>query len=502
MIKRNLIANYMGQAWTALMGLAFVPVYIRYLGIEAYGLIGLFAMLQTWLALLDMGLTPALGREMARYTGGGHTPDSIRDLLRSTEWIALAMASVMTLTVWAGSGWLATDWLRATELPAPVVAGAFMVMGLVVALRFVEGVYRSAVVGLQKQVLLNIVVATLATVRWVGAIAVLAWVSPTLSAFFLWQAVVSLMSIAALSQITYRSLSAGSRPAGFCLDALRRVWRFAAGMFGIACLAVLLTQVDKILLSKILTLREFGYYVLAATAAGGIYMLTGPVTHAVYPRLCAQHAAGDTGGFGRTYHEAAQVMTVIVASTALVMALFAETLMHLWTQDADIAAHTGRLLALLTLGNMLHGFMGIPYHAQLAVGWTRLAVATNLVAIALIVPAIFWSVPRFGAEGAAWAWLCLTAGYVLVSMHVFFARFTHVGRTQWYWSDLALPLLGASIVPLLLRWLVPHPVTAAAQVTVLAIAAAGALAGAALCADRVRYRLLSYVAHKTAKAGP
>jgi O-antigen/teichoic acid export membrane protein len=70
-LKKNLIANYLGQAWRALVGLAFIPLYIRYLGIEAYGLIGIFAILQAWLALLDLGLRPALGREMARFTGGG-----------------------------------------------------------------------------------------------------------------------------------------------------------------------------------------------------------------------------------------------------------------------------------------------------------------------------------------------------------------------------------------------------------------------------------------------
>ena len=69
MLKRNLVANYAGQAWSAVMGLAFIPVYIHYLGVEAYGLIGLFAVLQAWLALLDMGLTPTLAREMGRYTG-------------------------------------------------------------------------------------------------------------------------------------------------------------------------------------------------------------------------------------------------------------------------------------------------------------------------------------------------------------------------------------------------------------------------------------------------
>ena len=70
-LRRNVLANYLGQGWRAIMSLAFVPVYIKYLGIEAYGLIGIFVMLQAWLTLLDMGMKPALAREMARFTGGG-----------------------------------------------------------------------------------------------------------------------------------------------------------------------------------------------------------------------------------------------------------------------------------------------------------------------------------------------------------------------------------------------------------------------------------------------
>ena len=37
------------------MGLAFIPLYIHYLGMEAYGLIGAFVLLQAWLALFGYG---------------------------------------------------------------------------------------------------------------------------------------------------------------------------------------------------------------------------------------------------------------------------------------------------------------------------------------------------------------------------------------------------------------------------------------------------------------
>ena len=160
MLKKNLIANYFGQIWNALMSLAFLPVYIHYIGIESYGLIGLFGIVTAWLTLLDMGMTPTLGREMARFTGGGQSAESIRDLLRSIEVIALVIAGLVASSLFSSSHWLATSWLQANELPTAVVAQAFSLRGLITAIRFVEGLYRSSLVGLQRQVLFNIINST------------------------------------------------------------------------------------------------------------------------------------------------------------------------------------------------------------------------------------------------------------------------------------------------------------------------------------------------------
>jgi len=186
------------------MGLAFVPLYIKYLGIEAYGLIGLFSMLQAWLSLLDMGMTPTLGREMARFTGGTHSAQSIRDLLRSIEFITFGIALLIAGGIALGSNWIATHWLQAEALPVEVVTQAFTVMGVVTALRFTETIYRSSIIGLQRQVLYSTVNSTMATMRGLGAIAILAWVSLTIQAFFLWQAFISIATLTILAAITYR----------------------------------------------------------------------------------------------------------------------------------------------------------------------------------------------------------------------------------------------------------------------------------------------------------
>jgi len=229
-LKKNTIANYLGQGWTVLMGLAFVPVYIRYLGVEAWGLVGFMSMLQAWLTLLDMGLSPTLSREMARFQAGAHSAQSIRDLLRSLEMIYGGVAVAVVGIVWLIAPWVAVHWLSATQVSAASVAQAIGMMGLVLAARMVEQVYRGAIQGLQRQVWLNGAQSVLATLRWAGAVGVLAWVDTSIEAFFLWQGLVSLLTVLILARQTYHWLPPAKHPASFDLDALVRIRSFAGGM--------------------------------------------------------------------------------------------------------------------------------------------------------------------------------------------------------------------------------------------------------------------------------
>ena len=111
MLRQNVIANYIGQIWRVIMAVGFVPVYINLIGIEAYGLVGIFAILQAWVSLLDMGLRPAISREMAKYTAGAVSQLFIYDLLRTIEIITLMVAVIIVSIVFAGSEWLSGIWI-------------------------------------------------------------------------------------------------------------------------------------------------------------------------------------------------------------------------------------------------------------------------------------------------------------------------------------------------------------------------------------------------------
>lgn len=489
MLKRNLVANYIGQGWSALMGVAFIPIYINYLGIEAYGLIGIFAVLNACLSLLDVGMTPALSREMGRFTGGSQSAERIRDLLRSIELITFSISLVITVGVALGAGWLATNWISTENLPISLVTQAIFIMGCVSALRFSETIYHGSIIGLQRQVLFNIASSSIATLRGLGAVAILIWVSPSIQAFFLWQGFISIVTLVILSGLTYSVLPPIERRSRFSLTSLRGVWRFAGGMLSITFLSLLLTQVDKVMLSKILTLSEYGYYALAAIVAGVLYVLITPITQAVYPRLCQLESSNFTLEFAKTFHKSAQLVSVFAGSAAIVLSMFAETFLRLWTQDPNLAERTTPLLSLLVLGNLLNGLMWVPYQAQLAYGWTSLTIKVNLIAVTIIVPTILLVAPRYGALGAASAWCILNIGYVLIAAQFMFRRILRSEMWQWYIRDLLMPLSAAFSVSLLLKLLMPVAKTPISEIGLFVLASLLSCTVAFLSADQLRGQL-------------
>jgi O-antigen/teichoic acid export membrane protein len=491
-VRRNILANYVGQAVASVLALALVPVYVRYLGIEAYAIVGLFVVIQAWMALLDLGMTPTLGREMARFTAGTVPVQEIRDLLRSLEIVYLGLAAVVGAALTLAAPFIASRWLQVKELPVEVAVQALSLLGLVVALRFCEGIYRGGLMGLQQQVWANVASTLLALLRTLGALAVLAFVSPTILAFLLWQAAVSLLTLLVLAVRLHNSLPAPPQRPRFSLAALRRIGRFAGGIFGISLLGVVLTQGDKLLLSRLLPLPEFGIFMLASTLVGGLWLAGGPVVLAIGPVLVRQYEGGDTSGLAQSYHKASQLVAVAVGPAMLMLMAFAPGVVLAWSGDPVLAGKTAPILAVLAVGTGINALLQVPYQLQLAAGWTRLAMGVNLVAVVVMMPLLLWSVPLYGANAAAIVWATINIGYLLVTIPLLHRRLLRGEMWRWYAADMALPLLGAAAV-VALAWILQPDALANRWVWLgfLGVFGVAAVAAAAMMANTIRPRVLA-----------
>jgi O-antigen/teichoic acid export membrane protein len=456
-VRQNALANLLGRGWSAVFAFAFIPVYVRLLGVEAYGLIGFFATLQAVFAILDMGMSTTLSRELARLsTTEGSAPEQ-RDLLRTLEipyWSAAAAIGSLVLLL---SPLIAHRWLSAEQLPPDAIQHTLIMMGLVVALQFPFTLYEGGFVGLQRQVPLNAIVIIGATLRFAGVVPVLL-VRPTVTAFFTWQLIVSALQTGLALVLLRRILPPTALRHRFRGELLRRIWRFAAGMTGISLTVAVLVQMDKIILSKMLPLGQFGYYTLAGALAGGLYMIISPIFSAVFPRFSQFVAAGDDRALRGLYHQACQAMSVALLPVALVLTIFPQEVVLAWTRNAGLATNTEWLVRLLVIGTALNGLMTIPYALQLASGWTRLALFGNILAIIVLAPSVVVLTRLYGAVGAATVWVALNAGYVLISLQIMHRRLLPGHLPSWCLNDVLRPLAPALSVVLIARLFVPESV--------------------------------------------
>ena len=455
-IKHNIAANFAGGVWQALMGLLFVPLYIKFMGMEAFGLIGVFATLQPILNLMDMGISVTLNREMARLSALPGSEQEMRDLSRSLEVIYWLIAVLMAVVLISLSSLIANRWVNPGQLSAHTVERAIMIMGLVVAFQWPAGLYTGGLMGLQKQVLLNTINAVVSTFKGAGAVLALWLIAPTVKVFFLWQLAVSVVNAAALAWFFWRSLPAGDG-ARFRTEMLSRIWKFAAGMSGIAVLTTILNQTDKIVLSKVLSLEAFGYYMLAWAVAMSLYRLVSPVFSAVSPKFTQLAAAHDLEGLKLIYHKSSQLVAILTLPAAFVLAFFSYDVLLLWTHSAGTAKNASLLLSLLIAGAGVNSLLYIPYALQLAYGWVKLGIYVNSAALVVILPLILAGVKYYGAAGGAAALLFLAAGNLVFSLQLMHRRLLPTEKWRWYLQDILVPLLAALASVGTVRLLAPAP---------------------------------------------
>lgn len=437
-LKKNLLANYSSQLYVTLIGILMLPIYIKYMGAEAYGLVGFFTTLQSWFNLLDFGLTPTISRETARFRAGSVNPLFFRRLYRalSTIFVVIALAG--------GSGLLqlssiiAEDWLNSEVLSLDEIIVAIQIMAISVALRWMCGLYRGVITGFERLVWLGGFNAIIATLRYVMIFPVMWKFGFTPKVFFLYQLLIAVIEISgfwvkAVSLLP--NLTKYSEPIGWSLSPVRSVLKFTLTIAFTASVWVLVTQTDKLVLSAILPLAEYGYFTLAVLVASGIIVLSSPISNTIMPRMAKLEAEGKRKEVIQVYRQSTQIVAIISGSAAITLAFCSKSLLWAWTGDPVLAEKAAPILTLYAAGNGILSVAAFPYYLQYARGNLKLHFIGHLLLLVILIPSIVLAAKYYGAIGAGYAWVTVNSLYLLIWVAVVHQKLEPGLHWDWLVKD-------------------------------------------------------------------
>jgi O-antigen/teichoic acid export membrane protein len=459
-LKENITANYASQIYVTIVNFMVMPFYIKNLGAEAFGLVGFFGALQAWFSLLDIGLQSSLSRESVRYYSGAISEIEFRQIFRVLSLIFYIVALLGGGVLFFTSDLVAAKWLNGEVLLLEDIKYSVQAMALIVALRWLGGLYRSIIVGAEKMVNLAIFNIGIATIRFILVIPIMWFYGFTPRVFFTHQFFVAVFEFFYLYFMGYALLPrwrSMKLKIGWQFGLVRPMIKFSLTIAFTSALWILVTQIDKLILSGILTISNYGYFNVAVMLAGSINIITGPVTSAILPRLAGLEAGEKHAELIELYRDATKWVVAIAGSIVLMLSFYPESFVFSWTGSTNVTEYASPIVRLYALGNGLVAICAFPYYLQYAKGNLKYHLSGNIIFNIVLIPLMAFSAINYGAVGSGLAWVI--ANCLVLVLWVPYVHNKIEPNLHWRWiTDDVLKILAPGIFVALLLFTINHGV--------------------------------------------
>jgi len=437
----NIFANFLGKIITMLSTYLFLPIYLKYLGGELYGVVSFYATLQSAMLILGMGLTSTLRKEFAV------EGDSERKykLLRAVEYIYFLVMFIIIGICFGFAGSVIIKYINLGNLNAGEIKFAIGLMGISIAFHLLSNLYSGCLLGVGKQVRANIWQTLWAIGRAGSAVLVIIYIDVNIILFFSAQIIVDIIYVIILRLDIYFYLKKNSfRKYRFKLGdfkIIQSIIPYTSGLLGISIISMLNTQLDKVLVLEKFDFATLGIYNTASTLAQIPNSIVTILMVAIYNELISSYASGDRERYARVYIEYYQKVYSFLISVVVFMGAFSVQILQVWTKNEQMALSAAAISGILLVGNMFLGMQQVPYYFLLAAGRTRYNNIMGVISCLINIVVTPIMVLKGGLFGAGMMYMLLRAAEFFCLTIIVQKKYIQEKYLNWMIINIVIPAL-------------------------------------------------------------
>lgn len=453
----RVLADASARVWVGILSFALLPFYLKLIGPESFGVLSAFASIQAIIALFDCSLAPTLTRELARARATNTEWERIKNLSRTMEVIYWCLAIIAGIIFCILVPLISHNWLNPEQLSAENIKSSLYIAAVALVFQWPSTIYSGGLVGLEKQKKIATINVFVTTFRAIISILALKFISPTVETLFYISVIFGVSQTFYIRHLFWSSMPVDRKTARFQSELLSDIWKFAVGVSIVTLSSVLLLQADKITLSKLLKLENFGYYTISVSIANALFIVTGALFSVMFPKFSELVASQRKDDLKRFYHLACQGVVGAILPASIAIAFYSHEVLFVWTKNPTVADKGLLILSVYIIGNVFNCLMSIPYTVMLAFGLTRVSAIPNVIAILIAFPLIYGLFQIVGPVSGPLSWLITNFGLVATSAVVVHKRFLQGEGSKWFWADNFLPILACIAVVAVFKFMVPVP---------------------------------------------
>ena len=443
-VKAQLLKNslFSSSTWaiTVIVNLLAIPIMIRYLGVEGYGIYALLTGLVGYFGLLDFGLVDGVTKYVAHHSELGHH-DSVTRTINATLLLQLTAGGLGVLVLCTFNRQL-IHLLHVSPGLSPVASKGLYVSAVGFLAEMLVNTYNATLKGLQRFDILARTTMLFSLLTAVTTVLTL-FAGGKLLAVVVVAVLMTVANLAVLIILIHRQLP-------FYLLSFLGTWSHFHSLFGFSgyifisrIASTLNSYFLQIVIAVILGPAAVTYFVvpmkMTYTLEAGFNSLVG----VIFPHISALKAQGNMESLRDLYSTTSKYIVALSTPVFLFVILFSRQILAVWL-GAEFSGRAWPVLTFLSCASLLGVWTMVPANTIYGTGDTKIAATFGSIVAALNLLFSIFLTLRFGIVGTGAAVL-ITAIQGPVFIWYVTGRVVDISPAKYFKQVFALHIIPAAL---------------------------------------------------------
>ena len=401
LLARNTLFNLIGQAAPMLVAIFAIPMLIKGLGTERFGVLTLAWMAVGYFSLFDLGLGRALTKLVAEKLGAGQERE-----IPSLVWTSLFLMTIMgllgMLVVIIISPWLVNGVLKIPIRLKSETLKSFYLLAISIPLVIGTAGLGGVLAAYQRFGLINAIRIPMGIYTFLGPLLVLPF------SHSLFPVVAVLVAGRLIGLIVHLLLCFYVTPAlrnGIVLQRLviRPLISFGSWMTVTNIVGPLMVYLDRFLIGALVSMASVAYYATPYEVVTKLWLIPGALVGVLFPAFSASFVQ-DPNRTTLLFNRGVKFVFLALFPLTLLLVTFAHEGLYLWL-GIEFAQNSYRVLQWLAVGVFINSLAQIPFALVQGAGRPDITSKLHLAELPIYLVSVWLLIHAYGIEGAAIAWM-------------------------------------------------------------------------------------------------
>lgn len=400
-IARNTLYNLAGATVPIVLALVTVPLYLRQIGEDRYGILAIVWLLLGYFGSFDLGLSRAAANRIAQLR------DAPATSRQEVFWTACVLNTGLGILAGVAFYFLGARlfefWLR---MSAPLHAEATLALPWIAAavpVATVTAALTGALEGLQRFSTVNAIQAIGTALFQIAPLVTAILLGPQLQ-YVIPAAVVSRVVTLAPLMLSVRSALPLDGPPKLNRRQMKTLFAYGSWVTVTNLVGPLLHVFDRFLIGILRGTTAVAHYVVPFQLVNRAQIIPGALSRALFPHF----SAIDTTQASQVARESVIALAAVTTPMTLAALLSMAPFLQIWV-GGEFATHAAPVGEILLLGIWINGLAFVPFALLQAQGRPDIVAKFHLAELIPFFLLLWFALHHFGIVGAAAVWVLRVA---------------------------------------------------------------------------------------------